>query len=78
MSIGKHKSKEEQEREMFFSLQNIDTEGATAKKARQTSNLSQRTCKYTTSCKFGQFVKKNQKAVRRNIAKNNGKQVNVT
>ena len=25
---------------MFFSLQNIDTEGATAKKTRQTSNLS--------------------------------------
>ena len=40
MSIGKHKSKEEQEREMFFCLQNIDTEGATAKKPRQTSNLS--------------------------------------
>jgi len=62
MSIGKHKSKTEQEGEMFFSLQNIDTEGATAKKTRQASNLPrQEPANIQQVVNLGNLSKKNQK-----------------
>ena len=70
MSIGNHKSKTEQEREMLLSLQHIDTEGATAKKTRQASNLSrQEPANIQQVVNLGNLSKKNKSSAQKHCEK---------